>query len=242
MSAQKLARYAAILGSTLVCLVMSAGLVQAVENENAKNGDRLPPKLTAKACRATADEMARHGHRREAIKLYERARSLDSKHADVCRMLAVLYDLERDDKHALEEFQKAVRLTPRDANLLNDLGYFYFRRKDYQRAEMQFRAALKQAPDHEHALTNLGLSLGAQGRFESAFQAFEEAVGPAAAHSNVGMLLAKSGNAREAARAFQNALDLDPELKQAQVGLEIVMKRLEEAQQVELATFESDEK
>ncbi len=229
-----------VIRSVLLLLIVGATSAYASEKENTKNQDTLPPKLTAKACRATADEMARHGYRREAIALYERARSLDSKHADVCRMLAVLYDLERDDKHALDEFQKAVRLTPKDANLLNDLGYFYFRRKDYQRAEMQFRAALKQAPDHEHALTNLGLSLGAQGRFESAFQAFEEAVGPAAAHSNVGMLLAKSGNAREAARAFQNALDLDPDLKQAQVGLEVVMKRLEEAPQVELATFESD--
>lgn len=227
---------------TLACVLIAAGWVRAAEKETVKKGESLPPKLTAKACRATADEMARHGHRREAIQLYERARSLDTKHNDVCRMLAVLYDLERDDKHALEEYQKAVWQTPKDANLLNDLGYFYFRRKDYKRAEQQFRAALKQAPKHEHALTNLALSLGAQGRFESAFHAFEEVVGTAAAHSNVGMLLAKSGNAREAARAFQNALDLDPDLKQAQVGLEVVSKRLSESQQVELATFETDKR
>jgi Tfp pilus assembly protein PilF len=211
----------------LSCVVACRGLRAADQGEQdgSQSKPTLPPKAAAKACLATANELRRHGYRREAISLYERARQLDPKQTDVCRVLAVLYDLEHMDRKALSEFRSALELSPKDADLLNDLGYFYLARHDCANAEKRFREALKNDPDNERAWTNLGLALAGQGRFQQSYEAFAKVSGAAAAHSNVGMLLAKSGMQQEAIRAFQNALELDPELKQARIALSVVQKQ-----------------
>jgi Tfp pilus assembly protein PilF len=179
----------------------------------------LPPKKAAMACVATAEELQAKGHANEAVLLFERARQLDPKQARVCRDLAVLYDQQGQDARALAEYQKALELTPRDADLLNDWGYFHFRRGDWTEAEKQFRAALAESPTHERATINLGLTLGEQGRYQDSYEVFAKAIGPAAAHSNVGVLLASRGRDAEARVAFQKALELQANLPQARAFL-----------------------
>ena len=173
----------------------------------------LPPKDAAKACLVTADEMVRSGYRREAAALYERARQLDPSQQQVCRYLAVLYDEIGTDSQALAEYNHAMRLTPKDADLLNDFGYFYYRRHDMHQAEQWFRAALAQSPQHERAWVNLGMTLGETERYQESFDAFSKVLSTAAAHSNVGMILARHGHTEEAARALKQALIMDPGLK-----------------------------
>ena len=63
------------------------------------------------------------------------------------------------------------------------------------------------------------MMLGQAGRYQESFEAFSKVVSAAAANSNVGMLLAKNGRRDDAARAFQQALSLDPGLNQPQVVL-----------------------
>lgn len=88
-------------------------LVQANEwfgrQEAPTDVDELPPKQAAIACEATAQQLVKHGHVQSAIRLFERARELDSKQAQVARELAVLYDQEGDDVQALKEYQKALK-------------------------------------------------------------------------------------------------------------------------------------
>lgn len=179
----------------------------------------LPPKEAARACVATADELMNHGHRREAIALYERARTLDPKRTHVCRILAVLYDQDGQDASALAEYEAAIEATPDDAELLNDFGCFHNSRGDYASAEQWFRKSLAVKPQQQRAWTNLGMALGNQGKYGPSYDAFVKAVGPAAAHSNVGMLLAQRGQWDDARRAFRNALAIQPELPQARAVL-----------------------
>ena len=188
-------------------------------DKSAKNSQLLPPAEAAKACVSTADEMAKGGYRKEAILLYERARQLDSGQKHVCRYLAVLYDEEGDDAKALTEYAAALKLTPKDADLLNDFGYYYFSRGDLTKAEHWFRAALAQSPKHERAWVNLGMVLGQAGRYQESYEAFCKVVNPAAANSNVGMLLAKNGQRDDAVRAFQQSLVQDPNLKPPRTAL-----------------------
>jgi hypothetical protein len=63
---------------------------------------------------------------------------------------------------------------------------------------------------------NLGLTLGEQERFQESYEAFAKVLGPAAAHSNVGVLLAGCDRRAEAKAAFEKALSLQPQLPQAQ--------------------------
>jgi len=185
----------------------------------ASPADTLPPKQAAEACLATAKELQAHGDAQEAILLYERARQLNPKEQEVSRFLAVLYDQQRNDTRALTEYRKALELAPRDADLLNDFGYYFYRRRDWRQAEEQFRKAIAQSPEHERAWVNLGLALGEQDRFQESFDAFSKVLGPAAAHSNVGVILAAHQRHSEAETAFKQALAIQNDLPQPRAFL-----------------------
>jgi Flp pilus assembly protein TadD len=184
-----------------------------------KTRTELPPKEAARACLATADELIAHGHRRDGILLYERARALDPSLKRICRQLAVLYDQEGRHNEALAEYNKALEQTPRDADLLCDLGFFYYLRDDLPAAEQWLKKALHEAPEHTKARMNLALVWAYQGRLAESFEAFSGQIGPAGAHSNIGMVLAKQGQREAAVAALRNALALEPELPQAQAVL-----------------------
>jgi Flp pilus assembly protein TadD len=192
-------------------------------------GDQLPPKQAAQACLATAKELQAHGDMREAILLFERARQLNPREREVSRYLAGLYDQQGNDTRALAEYRKALELAPHDADLLNDFGYHFYRNQDWKQAESYFRKAIAQAPEHERAWVNLGLALGERGRYRESFDAFSKVLGPAAAHSNLGVILASHQRPAEADAEFKQALRLNPDLPQARAFLAQLEKPGKEA-------------
>jgi len=194
-----------------------AGL-ESAGGPNPESSETLPPKQAAEACLATAKELQAHGHAPEAILLYERARQLNPRE-QVSRFLAVLYDQQGNDTRALAEYRKALELTPHDADLLNDFGYYFYRRRDWRQSEEQFRKAIAQSPQHERAWVNLGLALGEQERFQESFDAFSKVLSPAAAHSNVGVILAAHQRKSEAETAFKQALAIQNDLPQPRAFL-----------------------
>ncbi|HEV8002815.1 MAG TPA: tetratricopeptide repeat protein [Planctomycetaceae bacterium] len=137
----------------------------------------------------------------------------------VSRFLAVLYDQQDNDARALTEYRKALELAPRDADLLNDFGYYFYRRHDSRQAEEQFRKVITRSIEHERAWVNLGLALGEQERFQESFEAFVKVLGPAAAHSNVGVILAAHQRKSEAEAAFKQALAIQNDLPQPRAFL-----------------------
>ena len=104
--------------------------------------------------------------------------------------------------------------------MFSDLGYYYFKRGNLGDAERELRKAMEIDPKHAKALTNLGMVLAAEKRFDESFEIFSKAVGPAAAHSNVGVLMAKQGRNDDARREFHAALAIDSTLKQPKAFLE----------------------
>lgn len=188
-------------------------------SKGAKAPTELPPKEAAKACLATAEQLQQQGCDREATLLFERARQLDPKQTRICRNLAMLYDRQGEFAKALVEYEKALKLAPKDAELLNDVGYLHYQKSEWSEAESWFRKALAADANLERAQVNLAMTLGQQGRYRECFEAFEKVVGPAAAHSNVGVILARHQRRAEAANAFQQALALQPDLQQAHTFL-----------------------
>lgn len=192
--------------------------LEAAGGAKPESSETLPPKQAAEACLATAKELQAHGHAPEAIMLYERARQLNS-HEQVSRFLAVLYDQQGNDTRAVAEYRRALELAPHDADLLNDFGYYFYRRRDWRQAEEQFRKAIVQLPEHERAWVNLGLALGEQDRFHESFEAFSKVLGPAAAHSNVGVILAAHQRKSEAESEFKQAIAIQSDLPQPRAFL-----------------------
>lgn len=185
----------------------------------------LPPKQAAAACAAAAKQLEQRGHRREAILLYERARSLDASQAQVCRSLAVLYDLEGAHAEAWREYQRALKLWPRDPDLWNDVGYYHDLRQNLVEAERCYRKALALAPSHPRAAVNLGTLAARQGRWAEAYDLFAGVLGPAAAHANVGLVMAREGHTADATVALRRALALDPTLTPAAAMLQHIERQ-----------------
>ncbi len=182
--------------------------------------EELPPKEAAHACMVTAEDLQNGGHVEQAIFLYEKARRNDPSQKTIAHHLAVLYDLQGDSTKSLAEYKKAIEAEPKNADVFSDLGYYYFERDNLSDAERELRKAIQIDPRHAKALTNLGMVLAAEKQFDESFQMFSKAVGPAAAHSNLGVLLAKQGRTEDARKEFHQALALDSTLKQPRAFLE----------------------
>ena len=191
----------------------------SAEGESAASHEELPPKEAARACMVAGEQMQNNGQVEQAIGLYEKARKNDPGLKTIAHHLAVLYDIQGDSTRSLAEYRLAVEAEPKNPNVFSDLGYYYFKRDNLGDAERELRKAIELDPKHAKALTNLGMVLAGEKRFEESFQVFAQAVGPAAAHSNVGVLLAKQGRNDEARREFHEALALDSTLQQPKAFL-----------------------
>jgi Tfp pilus assembly protein PilF len=185
----------------------------------------LPGPQAAELCCTAAESLAKDGFLAEAIAQYNQARDHDPRRTDIARRLAILCEQQGDFERAQSEYRRALDEHPRDASLLNDVGYFNYQRGNLAEAEKWLRQSLQINPSSPTAWVNLGLVLGSQGRFDESYDAFAKAVTPAQARSNVGVLMAKLGRTDEAKQAFQQALDTEPDLKQARSFLSVLEQR-----------------
>ena len=199
--------------------VMPAG-APGVES-HASRPKELPADRTAELCQAAAEELEKQGLNADAVTQYEKARRLDPKRVPVvARRLAVLYDRLGDDAHALADYKEALAAAPHDADLLNDFGYYHYQRGELDEAEKCFRQALESNHAHLRAAVNLGLTLGKEGKADSSLEAFRQVLPASEAYCNVGVLLAQQGKAVDARHSLEEALHLEPGMKQARLVLD----------------------
>ena len=188
---------------------------------HASRPKELPADRTAELCQAAAEEMEKQGLNSDAVAQYEKARRLDPKRGPVvARRLAVLYDRLGDDAHALADYKEALTAAPHDADLLNDFGYYHYQRGELDEAEKCFRQALEANHSHLRAAVNLGLTLGKQGKADASLEAFRQVLPASEAYCNVGVLLAQQGKAADARHSLEEALHLEPGMKQARLVLD----------------------
>lgn len=172
-------------------------------------------KLELSIAMETADLARKRGMDDEAIAQYLAARQIDPQVKGVSHPLAVLYDRAGKMDAAHREYQAAIAEVGNDANLLCDYGYFLYSRGKHDEAEATLRSALKKDPQHHQAKVNLGLVVGTRGKYDEAEKLFTEAIGPAAAAHNVGMLKLRAGDAGSAIEHLKVASSQDPSLSQS---------------------------
>ena len=188
-----------------------ANLLSSLNPLSAGSGE-LTAEQSAKACLTTAHELDRQDHLAEAIALYERARSMNPGLESVSRRLAVLYARTNQAAKARAEFDRAIMETPKDVSLRNDAAYFYLQSGDLANAEVQIQESLQMEAANAKAKMHLALLRAKQDRLDESFELFEQVVGPAEAHSNLGVILAKEGRSEEAIEHLDRARELDPKL------------------------------
>jgi Tfp pilus assembly protein PilF len=197
---------------------------QAVFSESPLRGKsgvgsaKLSSGESAAACIATGEELENNGWDREAITVYERALNFEPNRKGISLRLARLHARVGDAEGARELFQKAVTESPKDVRVHNDFGYFLYELGDLKLAETQLRRALRLSPGDRRCQTNLALTLAAAGRFDESLKLFEKTVGPAAARSNIAVVLAQAGKERESRLMLAESKTLDPTIIQAKAA------------------------
>lgn len=182
--------------------------------------EELPGKQSAALCLSMAESLEKEGKEADAVAYYERARQQDPAIGERAgRRLAILYDRLDDQARAMAEFQELLRKKPKDGNLLNDVGYSFYNRGQWAEAETYLRRAVAADKANKRAWMNLGMSLGQQGKYAEALDAFGKAVTPAEAQASLGFVLTTQGKRDDAASAYRRALQLEPTLKVAHSAL-----------------------
>ncbi|MEZ6129777.1 MAG: tetratricopeptide repeat protein [Planctomycetaceae bacterium] len=205
------------------CAMPSSMLFSRVNRQNSPHArtekNSLPREERANICLQTGLNLAANQKDDHAIAQMAKARELNPQLKGVAHPLAVLYDRQGRFGLAEKAYQSALQEEESNADLLNDFGYFRYSQGRFAEARTLLSEARKLNPEHSQATTNLAMVLAAEGDFETAYDLFSQAVGPAAAHQNIGLLMLRSGREDEAIAHLETACHEDPSLETAQTVL-----------------------
>lgn len=158
------------------------------------------------------------------IALEENPKSLEAKLG-----LARLDQLAGRTAEAEEGFQNALKSRPGDPQALNALGQFYASQKQWTKALALLEEAADAAPNELTYRYHFAVAMAQSGDMNGAFPHFQQALGEAEAHYNVGFLLAEQGHKDMARQRFQKALAINPGLTQAQMMLDELDPKVKDA-------------
>jgi Flp pilus assembly protein TadD len=156
----------------------------------------------------------------------QRARDLGERSPLTLAALGVAHDRLGEFWAAQGFYREALDREPGNWQLRNDLGVSQMLAGDCAEAVESFRAALRR--HEEPALwTNLGLALGRLRRYSEAEVAFMQAGDAAAAHNNLGLMLAAGGDFAAAVEHYERALLLGhPEKRKVLANLVVAQESL----------------
>src|SRR5262245_2692738 len=196
-----------------------------------------PPTANAEAYRLYLqglDYYARPGNLRDdrqaARQLYERALALDPNFADAHAALSVVHGqvyfagrAPSDSARQREEAEAALRLAPNLPQAHFAMGrYHYQGRRDYRRALEEYAIALQGLPNDAELWRSIGAAHRRLGNWNEAIPAFEKCtqLNPRDANlylTGTGPVYALMHRYADAARAYEQALSLAPDLHEAAV-------------------------
>ena len=138
---------------------------------------------------------------------------------------------------AIAGFQKAIEVQPTCSACFYNIGYNYAQKKDYDNAEANYKKAIEQKADYADAYAGLASVYNAQRKFDLAATASAKATeltsvlgapggasGGADALFNQGVVLWNGGKVAEAKKAFESAVQANPNHAEAhyQLGMALV--------------------
>lgn len=147
--------------------------------------------------------------------------------------------LSQAGKHdeAIAKFNEAVTLSPNCYDCYNNIGYSYAQKKDWDKAEAAYKKSTEVKPDDAAAYNGLATVYNAQRKFDLAAEASSKATqysgglsaagggggGNADALYNQGVILWNAGKIADAQKAFEGAVQANPNHAEAHYQLGMAM-------------------
>ena len=147
----------------------------------------------------------------------EQALLLNPLHEPTLRFAAGIYQQQQDWQTALKLLSPFLAVRPDDSDLLNQVANLQFELKQWQDSERHYSRSLKQRPGQPEPLEKLIAIREALGDVAGSLNYAKAAldVNPqkVSLHVRYGELLEKAGKAAASALAYEQALQLDPNLE-----------------------------
>lgn len=149
-----------------------------------------------------------------AIANYQIANTMTPNEIDIYISLGSAFYDNEDYKNALIVYRRALELEPNNSKIHCNLGYLYWGMGDLDEAIKEYRLSIKFDPYYDIAHNNLGvIYLDDLVQLQNAIDCFNTAVdcnpNYALAYYNLGRCYALKGENIEAARYFQQAMDVN---------------------------------
>jgi tetratricopeptide (TPR) repeat protein len=137
---------------------------------------------------------------------------------------------------AISIYERGLNVEPDNVELLNSLGFALFQKGDSEQAVTALEKALTIDPRHAKAHNNMALASIDLGELELAEAHYREslAIEPQAPiYNDLGFVLERQGLIEDAADAYRQALDLDPEADAARYNLGASLARAGQYEEAE---------
>ena len=179
---------------------------------------------------ALAQFQEQRGERVEARKSYEKVLAADSKSTEAVIGLARLEQVAGRTAAAEAGFQKAIQMDPQSARPIDALGQYYADQKRWNDALPLLQRAHNTDPTDKTITFHYGTALSRLGQYDQAVPLLVEAVGSAAAHYNLGLILHERGELAASHEQFVAAILENPRMEQAQFWANKVQEEMEQVQ------------
>jgi len=144
------------------------------------------------------------GKNREAVKAFQKAIEINSKHANTYSSLGSAYNAIGEKEEAVSAYLKAIELNPRHADAYYNMGNAYAGSGNIEKAISAYEKAIEIAPKHRHST---------------------------AYYNNLAGMYARAGNTEKAISMYKKALELDPGNIKAGNNLQALLNSLNNHQE-----------
>jgi protein O-GlcNAc transferase len=152
----------------------------------------------------------------EAVACCAKAVELSPRHAGAWYNLGIALRDTRQFEKAADALRKALTFNPKNRDAATSLGYVLAALHRYEEAEEVFRNILSYQPGDAEFYAVYGSAMQTMGRYEAAINAYRKAIELrhpriAEIHENMAAALCLQGKYRESIKAFDAALEVEPE-------------------------------
>jgi len=179
-----------------------------------------------------------------ALQTYRVMLQRNPKNAVVLHRMGILSSKMGKHDAATRYLMEAVKIQPDNSKYLTDLGYALYLQNDLPAAEIALDESIKRDPSSKRSFNNMSLVLGHQGRIDEAYQIARRVMSAEEAHANIGYICLQRGMLDDAAKHYNRALEINPDLDSVNEAIVQIAELQQEqnsrnAQQAELQLAQS---
>lgn len=178
------------------------------------------------------------GDREGASEDIRRAQTLQPSSGYFFRVSATWFKEDGDSEGALAAIEAAIRREPWDWQAWEFLGKLRHGQQQYQEAEKAYRTVLRLKPDDSTAAINLASILAFLGKSDDARQTLAKGTPTDTTHAagtwaSIGAAEGKKQHYEESEKAYRKAIELNPDLAEAWMGLGTTLRYIGRAKDAE---------